>query len=655
VDKEPAPIDADALYRALLRFGPFDLTLGVGMVVSWRLVGLLDLRTGIVIALVRAVLWFAYLHHLLGPIREHQARGSACTDETLLAADTALQHLPRRASLGFGASWVVTDLLAVALAAFDLPFALPNGNAELLAGVLFAASAPGLSTLALLVFESTYAGTREEVGLAVVARALQPYRPPTSLTRPVVAAAVWMLLGAMLAAGGGVVVWSAQIQRQHTLREQQHRIELGLMRMQAGLDPAADGVEVVGRNALPPSIQTMLADAGDEMLAIHDLEHGHAIAAAPLDDGRYLLAVAEPDEQLELVGSVMLIIAVFGAPMFGFAFSLFVRTISAPLERFTSAAQQFVERGDLQGLERIAPVRNDELGRLAASFKAMLDILEQLTSAAAAVSAGDLRVKLGHPGKLHDAFRGMLVRLNEIVVRMRETSLELASAATEINALTQQQEQAALTQSANIQQVAATVSSVATSAQQIAAAADDVRLAAEQALSTSASSVEQIAQLRRHTGSIAELLEVIGDIANRSDLLALNGSLESTRAGEAGRGFALVAAEMRRLAERVTGTVADVRAQVANVEASSASTVLATEKSRQLAQRTAEAARDISKVTAEQSTDTEQASIGVQSVADMVVETTLAMTQTRAAAEGLRAHADALERLIATFEVREQR
>jgi methyl-accepting chemotaxis protein len=134
----------------------------------------------------------------------------------------------------------------------------------------------------------------------------------------------------------------------------------------------------------------------------------------------------------------------------------------------------------------------------------------------------------------------------------------------------------------------------------------------------------------------------------------VNASIESSRAGEAGRTFALVAAEMRRLAERVTGTVADVRAQVANVEASSVSTVLATEESRQLAQRTAEAARDISKVTAVQSTDTEQASIGVQSVAAMVVETTFAMTQTRAAAEGLRAHADELERLMGTFEVREQ-
>ena len=65
--------------------------------------------------------------------------------------------------------------------------------------------------------------------------------------------------------------------------------------------------------------------------------------------------------------------------------------------------------------------------------------------------------------------------------------------------------------------------------------------------------------LFKHTARIAELLEVIRDIADRSDLLALNASLEATRAGDAGRAFALVAAEMRRLAERITASVVDVK------------------------------------------------------------------------------------------------
>lgn len=117
----------------------------------------------------------------------------------------------------------------------------------------------------------------------------------------------------------------------------------------------------------------------------------------------------------------------------------------------------------------------------------------------------------------------------------------------------------------------------------------------------------------------------------------------------AGRGFALVAAEMRRLAERVTGTVNDVH------EAATASTVVATQESRELAQSTAEAARQISAVTLRQSKDTEQASIDVHSVAEMVAAAASATTETRAAAEGLRRQAAELERLIGQFELDEAR
>ena len=192
------------------------------------------------------------------------------------------------------------------------------------------------------------------------------------------------------------------------------------------------------------------------------------------------------------------------------------------------------------------------------------------------------------------------------------------------------------------------------SPQQIAEAAIEVRVDAERAVATTQVGARRIASLREHTEQIGALLVEIGDIAGRSDLLALNGSLEATRAGEAGRGFALVAAEMRRLAERVSGTVDDVRSQVANVEAASAESVAVTDDSRALAERTAEAARSIDQLTATQSADTERAARGVSSTADMVAKTTLAMSQIRAATAGLHAHALELERLLAGFELRDR-
>jgi len=80
-----------------------------------------------------------------------------------------------------------------------------------------------------------------------------------------------------------------------------------------------------------------------------------------------------------------------------------------------------------------------------------------------------------------------------------------------------------------------------------------------------------------------------------------------------------VAAEKRCLAERVTHTIADVREQVTDIEATGTTTVMATEQSRKLAQLTAVAARQISTLTGRQSTDTEGVARGVHELAEAIV------------------------------------
>ncbi|MCA9687379.1 MAG: hypothetical protein KC457_34780, partial [Myxococcales bacterium] len=250
------------------------------------------------------------------------------------------------------------------------------------------------------------------------------------------------------------------------------------------------------------------------------------------------------------------------------------------------------------------------------------------------------------------AFASMLVQLHDVVAQIRETSVGLATAASEIHAATQEQETASEHLANGMRDVSRTMDSLATSATQIDGASKGVLENAERTLATTDEMARKIGELSERTKGISELLEVIRDVADRSDLLALNGSLESTRAGEAGRGFALVAAEMRRLAERVTGTVGDVDAQVVNIKAAGASTVMATEESRKLAENTAEAAQQISRETQRQSTDTEQLAIAVHQVAEVASATAVATSQTRATAEGLRVHADQLEQLTRQFKVR---
>jgi methyl-accepting chemotaxis protein len=174
---------------------------------------------------------------------------------------------------------------------------------------------------------------------------------------------------------------------------------------------------------------------------------------------------------------------------------------------------------------------------------------------------------------------------------------------------------------------------------------------AERTLETTDRMVIRIGDLTTHANRIGEILETIRDISDRSDLLALNGALEASRAGEAGRGFGLVAAEMRRLAERVMSSVHDVRSLVGDIRASGSSTMMATEDSKKLAASTTDAARQITLVTQQQRSGTEQVLQSVREIAETLTQSVAAMAQTRASAEQLKSQADKLSSLVLAFRI----
>jgi methyl-accepting chemotaxis protein len=176
---------------------------------------------------------------------------------------------------------------------------------------------------------------------------------------------------------------------------------------------------------------------------------------------------------------------------------------------------------------------------------------------------------------------------------------------------------------------------------------------AEGTRETTTRTAERIAELAAHAGRIGEILDVIREIADRSDLLALNASLEGTRAGDAGRGFALVAGEMRKLAERVTASVHDIKDLVGDVRASVSATAIAIEESSKLADGTTESARQINLVTQQQRSGTEQAGHSMRDVASMVTQSLAATQQIRSLAEDLKAQADNLTALVARFRLAE--
>ncbi len=212
-------------------------------------------------------------------------------------------------------------------------------------------------------------------------------------------------------------------------------------------------------------------------------------------------------------------------------------------------------------------------------------------------------------------------------------------------------EQAAGTteQAAAINETRHTMASLVEAARRISDASQQVFKNADHTAQTSTEISEAIKQLTSRAQKISDISEVIRSISDKSDLLALNASLEGTKAGEAGRGFALVAAEMRRLAESVMQAAREIKQLAAHIREASDSSVKAADEGKNLAGRTSDSAREITLVTDQQRNATEQVTRSMDEVNQLLQRSAESTKATERAAAALNGLADQLTTLTASF------
>jgi len=337
---------------------------------------------------------------------------------------------------------------------------------------------------------------------------------------------------------------------------------------------------------------------------------------------------------------------------------------------------------------------------LAAWFsRALATPVALVTQAAREVAAGDVTVDTVEVVAAREirsmaaSFNEMLASLRNLVGQMVNLTGRLSNASEGLVGASQDQEHVTSQQAAYAQQIAATFEELSRTAEQISTSTEVVEKSArrtneavEEAKAVVAQVVEAIREIRSESKGVSDsilklntdlqqvskIAQVINAVAERSDLLALNAALEGTKAGDVGRGFSLVAAEMRKLAENVSGSARDIGRIVEQVKESSNEAVskaressLTSERGMNVAERassvfevivelargTTEAAQQISIASRQQRQSSEQAVAGARNVADLVKQGVDATGRTNKIAQDLASVAAALSTVTGKFKV----
>lgn len=232
------------------------------------------------------------------------------------------------------------------------------------------------------------------------------------------------------------------------------------------------------------------------------------------------------------------------------------RSVMGPLNAMTSMMKNVA--GNLDFTQRVQVDSQDEIGATAMAFNSLLDTVQT-----------SLREISGSMDTLSDA----TIRLNHATQEIRHISEQTSESSSSVSATVQQV-------TVSIEHVASQTEQAETlsreSGQQAASGGEVIQNTIEQIQSiagTVHSAADGISELRNQIANISAVLNVIRDVADQTNLLALNAAIEAARAGEQGRGFAVVADEVRKLAERTSSSTQEIASLIQSIQHSASAAV----------------------------------------------------------------------------------
>ena len=333
----------------------------------------------------------------------------------------------------------------------------------------------------------------------------------------------------------------------------------------------------------------------------------------------------------------------------------------------------------------------------AGAYLAIVSCITGFSASAHRIAQGDLTARIqlqskdelqqvaGSFNEVAGAFASLTTSVQQSVNQLSASARSMADASDQITLSTQQQSEAASSMAAAIEQMTVGVDHISKNAQDahaLSSQSGDLSARGAQIVGNVVQEIEQIASavnqsagivedLGQHSEKISTIVGVIKEIADQTNLLALNAAIEAARAGEAGRGFAVVADEVRKLAERTAHSTQEITDMVAAIQGGTQEAVVSmkhgvervsqgVELAREAgdamgqiqagAQQVVDMVSDISSSLREQSAASTEIAKNVERIAQMAEENSAAVSENANTAGQLEQLAEALQTEAARFQ-----
>lgn len=482
-----------------------------------------------------------------------------------------------------------------------------------------------------------------------------------------------------------------------------HQMHVRTELLEAGLE--RDGFEILARIDKVRSslfqIETILGEYNKHAMSAEEKKLMDAFSAERMDYGRNgvlpiieLLQAEKFDQVQKLRKEIM-------NP--GYAKASV--GIDALIQLQVDAAKKEHERVEkTTGFIRIAAIATIVIG-LALSIALGLIItrsvncgVRELAITAKKLANGELTARVNWDGKdeLGDvgrAFNQMATEFSSLISQVRQSADQVATAAAmqastaeKVSAISDSQTQQAAIAASSVENLNLAVKEIAQKTDNVVTSANDASVMAgegQQVVNKAVLGIQQVAitvsesaqlmvALGKRSDEIGQIVNVIKDIAEQTNLLALNAAIEAARAGEQGRGFAVVADEVRKLAERTATATSEISKMISAIQSETGNAVTTMEKgSSQVSdgvalanqagqslqninssvKRVVEMIEQISKATRSQSEATNEITKRVEHIAEMARENTSSVDETTHASHDLQKLSGHLQQVVSRFKL----